>query len=105
MGDFEKVIRERAYELWEHAGRPNERSDEFWFAARAEFERKGGTEGTAERLFGGARSRLVMNRPLMGKESEGIENSTSSVRMMKGYRPSRHARSSSLRSRRRGPHD
>src|SRR5271165_2205521 len=37
-GDMEKVIRERAYELWEHAGRPINRSFEFWFAARAEFE-------------------------------------------------------------------
>ncbi|HTR11668.1 MAG TPA: DUF2934 domain-containing protein [Roseiarcus sp.] len=43
------MIRERAYELWERAGRPNGRSDEFWFAARAEFERK---EGTGERKLG-----------------------------------------------------
>ncbi len=46
MGAIEKVIREQAYELWDHAGRPNGRSDEFWFAARAEFERK---EGMGER--------------------------------------------------------
>ena len=38
MSDNEKVIRERAYELWEQAGRPNDRSLEFWFAAKAEFE-------------------------------------------------------------------
>ena len=44
MRDFEKMIRDRAYELWEHAGRPSDRRDEFWFAARAEFERKGRTE-------------------------------------------------------------
>ena len=31
---------EQAYELWDHAGRPDGRSDEFWFAARAEFERE-----------------------------------------------------------------
>ncbi len=37
---MEKVIRELAYELWEHAGRPEGRSDEFWFAARFEFERR-----------------------------------------------------------------
>ena len=41
MSAMEKVIRELAYELWEQAGRPDGRSDEFWFAARAEFERKG----------------------------------------------------------------
>ena len=35
----EQMIREQAYELWDHAGRPDGRSDEFWFAARAEFER------------------------------------------------------------------
>ena len=38
MSDMEKVARERAYELWEHAGRPIDRSFEFWFVARAEFE-------------------------------------------------------------------
>ena len=36
----EQMIREQAYELWDHAGRPDGRSDEFWFAARAEFERE-----------------------------------------------------------------
>jgi Protein of unknown function (DUF2934) len=35
----EQMIREQAYELWDHEGRPDGRSDEFWFAARAEFER------------------------------------------------------------------
>jgi hypothetical protein len=40
MSAMEKVIRERAYELWEQAGRPDGRSDEFWFAARYEFERR-----------------------------------------------------------------
>ena len=38
MNTNEQMIREQAYELWDHAGRPNGRSDEFWFAARAEFE-------------------------------------------------------------------
>ena len=38
MRDTEKVIREMAYELWERAGRPEGRSDEFWFAARFELE-------------------------------------------------------------------
>jgi hypothetical protein len=39
MNMNEQMIREQAYELWDHAGRPDGRSDEFWFAARAEFER------------------------------------------------------------------
>jgi hypothetical protein len=39
MNENEQMIREQAYELWDHAGRPDGRSDEFWFAARAEFER------------------------------------------------------------------
>ena len=43
MNAIEEMIRERAYELWDHAGRPSGRSDEFWLAARAEFERKKGT--------------------------------------------------------------
>jgi hypothetical protein len=40
MNENEQMIREQAYELWDHAGRPDGRSDEFWFAARAESERK-----------------------------------------------------------------
>jgi hypothetical protein len=32
--DHEQAIRERAYELWEKAGRPAERDDEFWHQAR-----------------------------------------------------------------------
>jgi len=38
MRDMEEVIRKLAYELWEQAGRPDGRSDEFWFAARFESE-------------------------------------------------------------------
>ena len=43
MNTNEQMIREQAYELWDHAGRPDGRSDEFWFAARAEFEREEAT--------------------------------------------------------------
>jgi len=46
---IEQMIREQAYELWMRAGRPNGRSDEFWFAARAEFQRK---EESGERKLG-----------------------------------------------------
>jgi hypothetical protein len=38
MRDTERVIRELAYELWEQAGRPDGRPDDFWFAARFEIE-------------------------------------------------------------------
>ena len=40
MSAMEEVIRKQAYELWEQAGRPDGQSDEFWFAARFEFERR-----------------------------------------------------------------
>ena len=47
MNANEQRIRERAHELWDHAGRPDGRSDEFWFAAGAESERnEGAGEGT-----------------------------------------------------------
>jgi len=49
MSAMEKVIRELAYELWEQAGRPDGRSDDFWFAARYEFERR---EETGETQLG-----------------------------------------------------
>ena len=38
MTNLEEMIRKRAHELWEEACIPHGRSDEFWFAARAEFE-------------------------------------------------------------------
>src|SRR5271165_6985606 len=46
MSVMEKMIRELAYELWEQAGRPGGRSDEFWFAARFELERREETGDT-----------------------------------------------------------
>ena len=49
MNENEQMIREQAYELWDLAGRPDGRSDEFWFAARAEFERE---EETGEESLG-----------------------------------------------------
>lgn len=38
MSETEQRIRERAYELWQQAGCPTDRSEEFWFAARQEIE-------------------------------------------------------------------
>ena len=40
MSASEEMVRERAYELWDRAGRPDGRSDEFWFTAKADFERR-----------------------------------------------------------------
>ena len=36
MTDFSSIAL-RAYELWDDAGRPEGRSDEFWFQAEEEF--------------------------------------------------------------------
>jgi Protein of unknown function (DUF2934) len=47
MSDIEEAIRRRAYELWEHAGRPEGRSEEFWHAARVEL---GAKETMEERI-------------------------------------------------------
>ena len=40
MSDIEEAIRRRAYELWEQAGGPHGRSEEFWHAARLELGAK-----------------------------------------------------------------
>ena len=40
MSSIEEAVRRRAYELWEQAGQPEGRSEEFWFAAIAELEGK-----------------------------------------------------------------
>ena len=47
MSEIEEAIRRRAYELWEDAGRPDGRSDEFWHAARLEL---GGKETVEEKI-------------------------------------------------------
>jgi hypothetical protein len=39
MSASEGVVRQRAYDLWDQAGRPHGRSNEFWVAAKAEFQR------------------------------------------------------------------
>lgn len=36
MSDVERQIRERAYLLWEQAGHPHGRAEEFWFLAQQE---------------------------------------------------------------------
>ena len=46
MSVMKEVVRQLAYELWEQAGRPEGRSDEFWFAARYELERREETGDT-----------------------------------------------------------
>jgi hypothetical protein len=40
MSGIQEQVRERAYELWQWAGGPKGRSDEFWFAAEHELEGK-----------------------------------------------------------------
>jgi len=41
-------IRDRAYALWERAGSPEGRQEEFWHAAERELAEEGGTD-TSER--------------------------------------------------------
>ena len=38
MADVDEKVRERAYTLWEQAGRPEGRSLQFWFEAIRELE-------------------------------------------------------------------
>ena len=67
MQASEEMIRQRAYELWDQAGRPNGRSDEF-FRPETEFERKA---RTGERQLGARETRrvesVVMKRPPIGR--------------------------------------
>ena len=38
MSGIQEATRERAHELWQQAGCPEGRSDEFWFAAERQLE-------------------------------------------------------------------
>ena len=42
---FEERVRRRAYELWEEAGRPVGRADDYWRQARTELEGKAAERG------------------------------------------------------------
>ena len=44
MSDFDQQIRERASQLWEEAGRPNGRAQEFWFHAQADIHTRRAAE-------------------------------------------------------------
>lgn len=46
MSDLDQQVRDLAYRLWEQAGRPEGRSEEFWLAARQELG--GGAAGPGE---------------------------------------------------------
>jgi hypothetical protein len=48
MSDIDERVRERAYLLWEQAGGPDGRSEEFWFRARHELENEGPEENAPE---------------------------------------------------------
>ncbi len=63
MDEIEDGIRRRAYELWQQAGCPEGRSDEFWHAARAEIEGEG-----ADKAPVGDLGRSVDERPAAAVE-------------------------------------
>ena len=50
MNKNEQMIREQAYELWDHAGRPDSRSDEF-LTVRCETEILNAERHTLARMF------------------------------------------------------
>lgn len=51
MSDLEHKIRERAYEIWEEQGRPEQRATEHWLQAQTEVQ----TERAAEVRTAGRR--------------------------------------------------
>ena len=71
--NLDQVVRDRAHSLWEQAGRPEDRADEFWHEARrqisaegadAMLEREGGPEGRAdEHLHRDARLAKASKKP------------------------------------------
>jgi hypothetical protein len=44
---FEEQVRQRAYQLWEQAGRPDAQSDEFWFRALHELQGTSAEDGSS----------------------------------------------------------
>ncbi len=73
MKGMERMIRERAYQLWESAGRPEGRSEEFWLAAKAEFERR---EPTRERRLGASEATREHRLRLPVRRSADVRGET-----------------------------
>jgi hypothetical protein len=48
-GPTDEQIRARAYQLWEAAGRPDDRQDEFWHEAERELSKRDGTNDPDEK--------------------------------------------------------
>ena len=66
--NLDQVIRNRAHSLWEQAGRPDDRVDEFWHEARRQISAEGADamfpEGRAdEHLHRDARLAKASNKP------------------------------------------
>ena len=68
MSDTEHRIRERAYLLWEQAGRPHDRGDEFWYVARQEIE-AGPGESEYDRIDFPPEARSVEEPPTLAIEA------------------------------------
>lgn len=62
-------IREKAYLLWQDAGSPNGRSDEYWFAAETELRKQRG--GAGDREEGDERPDDDGNSPLRSGNRQG----------------------------------
>ena len=75
MSGSEDWIAKRAYELWDRAGRPDGRSEEFWFAAKEKSSRRNGRERrarateTRRRETAADRAGGTSTRDLDGRES------------------------------------
>jgi hypothetical protein len=97
-GDIERLIRERAYEIWESEGRPQGRSDDHWKQARAEFSeasaeatqpakgRKPGGSGEA-RTMGRGRSAATTGAQSTGRASTGRATASKSATSSRRKKP------------------
>jgi hypothetical protein len=63
MSNNDELVRERAYMLWEQAGRPSGRSLEFWFAAIRELD---------ETALEGLPSRHIVEQGVLDEEPETL---------------------------------
>ena len=79
MKTTEPIIRERAYHLWELAGRPEERSEDFWLSAKSEFERKGWTGSESSWFPFAGLPMSVVKRPRIGERDGETRASTHAV--------------------------
>ena len=84
-------IGERAYTLWEAAGRPQGRDAEFWLKAEADFAKKNQPKSNSEKTVSTARSAPAITVPIKPAQAATMASQIPIARVSKPASSARRA--------------